>query len=65
MTNGDEVKLRLEKLKNYMYQEINSLMTDTCKKETKKSEDLSRFMPDKHRKAYRLEKNFKKRNYNR
>lgn len=59
MSNGDVIKVRLENIKGYMYNEILQLLTDNQGIENR----LQRFRPSKHRKAYRVENNFKKRCY--
>ncbi len=59
MSNSDVIKVRLENIKGYMYKEIQQLLTDNQGVENK----LQRFRPSKHRKAYRVENNFKKRCY--
>lgn len=59
MSNSEEIKARLEDLKGYMYSEIHQLIKDNQGLESR----LQKYKPSKHRKAYRIENNFRKRCY--
>lgn len=59
MSNGDVIKVRIENIKGHMYNEIRQLLKDSQGIDNR----LNRFRPSKHRKAYRVEKNLKKRCY--
>ncbi len=68
MGKHDDINARLEKLESYVYNELDKLLGDIL--ENKKDEEshdsgLLRFKPSKHRKAYRPDRNFKKRCYTR
>jgi len=71
MGKNEDIKARLEDLKGYMFNGIHRLikdnqeLNDTLKEDTIVESSLQRFKPSKHKKAYRIENNFRKRCYTR
>jgi hypothetical protein len=68
MSDNQDMKIRLEDLKAYMYNEIHNLIEDNkgldgIDRDNETKSGLQKFKPSKHRRAYKLENNFKKRCY--
>ncbi len=70
MGRYDDLITRVEKLENYVYNEMEPLIKDNIiktveNKEENKSEssNLVKYKASKHQKAYRPERNYKKRCY--
>jgi hypothetical protein len=69
MCNEDEIKNRLEDLKCYMYNEIQHLICEGSDRgelpraDSGYCREIQKYKPTKHKKAYKLERNFKKRCY--
>ncbi len=68
MGKYDDINARLEKLESYVYNELEEILGNVLvnKKEVEAQDSgILRFKPSKHRKAYRPDRNFKKRCYSR
>lgn len=68
MSDYQDMKSRFEDLKVYMLNEIHTLIEDNkgldaIDKNVESKSGLQKFKPSKHRRAYKLENNFKKRCY--
>ncbi len=70
MGRYDDVINRLEKLENYVYNEMEQLIKDNINKTADNKEDnkiessdLVKYKASKHQKAYRPERKYKKRCY--
>jgi hypothetical protein len=68
MSNNEDIRIRLEELKSIMYNEIHQLINDSkrlnnSEKDIELKKRLQKFKPSKHKMAYRVENNFKKRCY--
>ena len=64
MSVSDDVRVRLENLKCYMYNEIQHLISqNTAAPEARDCVDTQKYKPTKHQKALKIERNFKKRCY--
>jgi hypothetical protein len=68
MSNSGDILSRLEDLKGYVYNELDQLIKENqglnnVKKDFELESRLQKFKPSKHRKAYRIENNFKKKCY--
>jgi hypothetical protein len=61
MSDGDDIRARLEDLKCYMYNEIQHMISENP--ESIDSVDIQKYKPTKHQRAFKIEKNFKKRCY--
>ncbi|AEY68059.1 MULTISPECIES: hypothetical protein [Eubacteriales] len=64
MSSGDDIRVRLENLKCYMYNEIQHLISqNTEAPEIRDFVDTQKYKPTKHQRALKIERNFKKRCY--
>ncbi len=64
MSSGDNIKVRLENFKSYMYNEIQYLISkNTEALQTKDFVDTQKYKPTKHQRAHKIKRNFKKRCY--
>ncbi|HEX2927202.1 MAG TPA: hypothetical protein VHP38_13245 [Ruminiclostridium sp.] len=61
MSNGDDIRARLEDLKCYMYSEIQHMISESTKSDH--SVEIQKYKPTRHQKAFRVERNLKKRCY--
>ncbi len=68
MDNYDEVLARLERLESLIYNELGGI-PERARKNSRESslgeENLLKYKPSKHRKAYKIERYLKKRCYTR
>lgn len=71
MSNREDIKTRLKDLKSHIDNEIhqfikvNQGLINTSEEDIILDSRLQKFKPSKHKKAYKIEKNFKKRCYSR
>lgn len=68
MSRYDDIITRLEKLESYVYNEIDQLIYENFKSNGGtgvENSGLIRYKPSKHQKAYKIDRNFKKRCYTR
>ncbi|MHB8063207.1 MAG: hypothetical protein ACYDG2_11330 [Ruminiclostridium sp.] len=66
MSNSEDINAGFEELKSCTYNEIHRLIKnnqESVKKDLALESKLEKFKPSKHRKAYRIENNFRKRCY--
>jgi len=68
MSRYDELQVRLEKLESYVYNEVGQFIMSGEKSKAEnvtENSKLLRYKPSKHQKAYKPERNFKKKCYTR
>ncbi len=68
MSRYDDIITRLEELESYVYNEIDQLIHDNLKNNggtAAGNSNLIKYKPSKHQKAYKIDRNFKKRCYTR
>jgi hypothetical protein len=63
MNYEEDIKLRLEEIKGFMYSEINRLILENLEKESTKANFSRKYKPTKHQMAYRAERISRKRHY--
>ncbi|MDF2988143.1 MAG: hypothetical protein K0R50_3653 [Eubacterium sp.] len=67
MSRYDDIKARVDKLESYVYKELPQLIQENNNKDMPENvgNNLLKYKPSKHRKAYKIERNLKKRCYTR
>ncbi|OPX42092.1 hypothetical protein CLHUN_39970 [Ruminiclostridium hungatei] len=68
MSRCDELQVRLEKLESYVYNEVSQFIMSGEKSKAEnvtENSNLLRYKPSKHQKAYKPERNLKKKCYTR
>ncbi len=67
MNRYDDIKARVDKLESYVYEVLPQLIqkNDSRDKTESVSNNLLKYKPSKHRKAYKIERKLKKRCYTR